>query len=116
MNIVHTDYDNFERNLEQSRPNFTKWERDNFNLLLSECDLVDPYRILHPTEKKPTFYGNWRHLQMGNRIDYFIISSCLMPHVRSAEILSDFGNGQSVPITLDLSLDCKHTSIAFKAI
>lgn len=107
MNIVHTDYDNFERNLEQSRPNFTKWERDNFNLLLSECDLVDPYRILHPTEKKPTFYGNWRHLQMGNRIDYFIISSCLVPHVRSAEILSDFGNGQSVPITLDLSLDCK---------
>lgn len=107
MNIVHTDYDNFERKLEQSRPNFTKWERDNFNLLLSECDLVDPYRILHPTEKKPTFYGNWRHLKMGNRIDYFIISSSLMPHVRSAEILSDFGNGQSVPITLDLSLDNK---------
>lgn len=90
MNIVHTEFDNFERKLEQTRPNFTKWERDNFNRLLLECDLVDPYRLLHPTEKKPTYFGAWRHLQMGNRIDYFLISRSLMLSVRSAEILSDF--------------------------
>lgn len=105
MNIVHTEYDNFERKLEQTRPNFTKWERDNFNRLLSECDLVDPYRLLHPTEKKPTYFGAWRHLQMGNRIDYFLTSRSLMPSVTSAEILSDFGHGQSVPITLDLDVN-----------
>ncbi len=103
MNIVHTEYDNFERKLEQTRPNFTKWERENFNRLLSECDLVDPYRLLHPTEKKPTYYGAWRHLQMGNRIDYFITSRSLLPIVNRAEILSDFGTGQSVPITLEIS-------------
>lgn len=103
MNIVHTEYDNFERKLEQARPNFTKWERDNFNRLLGECDLVDPYRLLHPTEKKPTYYGAWRHLQMGNRIDYFLISRNLLPSVACAEILSDFGHGQSVPITLEIS-------------
>lgn len=103
MNIVHTEYDNFERKLEQTRPNFIKWERDNFNRLLSECDLVDPYRLLHPTEKKPTYYGAWRHLQMGNRIDYFLTSRSLLPIVRSAEIISDFGHGQSVPITLEIS-------------
>ncbi len=104
MNIVHTEYDNFERKLEQTRPNFTKWERDNFNRLLSECDLVDPYRLLHPTEKKPTYFGAWRHLQMGNRIDYFLTSRSLMPSVAAAEILSDFGHGQSVPITLDINI------------
>lgn len=104
MNIVHTEYDNFERKLEQTRPNFTKWEHDNFNRLLSECDLVDPYRLLHPTEKKPTYYGAWRHLQMGNRIDYFLTSRSLMPSVVAAEILSDFGHGQSVPITLDINI------------
>lgn len=105
MNIVHTEYDNFERKLEQTRPNFTKWERDNFNRLLSECDLVDPYRLLHPTEKKPTYFGAWRHLQMGNRIDYFLTSRSLMTSVSAAEILSDFGHGQSVPITLDLDVN-----------
>lgn len=104
MNIVHTEFDNFERTLEQTRPNFTKWERDNFNRLLLECDLIDPYRLLHLTEKKPTYFGAWRHLQMGNRIDYFLISRSLMPSVRSAEILSDFGHGQSVPITLDITI------------
>lgn len=81
MNIVHTEYDNFERKLEQTRPNFTKRERDNFNLLLSEGDLVDPYRLLHLTEKKPTYFGAWRHLQMGNRIDYFLTSRSLMPSI-----------------------------------
>lgn len=40
---------------------------------------------------------------MGNRIDYFLTSRSLLPIVRSAEILSDFGHGQSVPITLDIS-------------
>lgn len=104
MNIVHTKHDCFERKLEQTRPNFTKWERDNFNLLLSQSDLVDPYRLLHPTDKKPTCFGAWRHLQMGNRIDYFLISSSLMSSVTSAEILSDFGTGQSVPITLDINI------------
>lgn len=103
MNIVHTEYDTIERRLEQTRPNFTKWERDNFNHLLSECNLVDPYRLIYPTEKRPTYYGVWRHLQMGNRIDYFLTSRSLLPIVRSAEILSDFGHGQSVPITLDIS-------------
>lgn len=103
MNIVHTEYDNFECKLEQTRPNFTKWERDKFNRLLSECDLVDPYRLLHPNEKKPTYFGAWRHLRMGNRIDYFLISRSLMSTVGSADILSDFGTGQSVPISLAIS-------------
>lgn len=103
MNVVHTEYDNFGCKLEQPRPNFTRWERDNFIRLLSECDLVDPYRLLHPTEKKPTYYGAWRSSQMGNRIDYFLVSRSLLPSVEGAEILSDFGHGQSVPITLEMS-------------
>lgn len=104
LNIVHTAYDSCEQKLESKRANFTKWERDNFNRLLSECDLVDPYRILHPTEKKPTYFGVWRHLQIGNRIDYFLISRSLFPYVTNAHILSDFGSSQSAPITLNISL------------
>lgn len=40
---------------------------------------------------------------MGSRIDYFLISRSLMPIVNGAEILSDFGTGQLVPITLEIS-------------
>lgn len=102
LNIVHTGFDCCADRLESTRANFTKWERDNFNRLLSDCDLADPYRTLHPEEKKPTYYGAWRHLQTGNRIDYFLLSHTLLPRVASAEILTDFGSGQSVPITLEL--------------
>lgn len=104
MNVVHTEYDTCERRLESTRPNFTRWERDNFNSLISGCDLADPYRIMHPTEKKPTYYGAWRHLRTGNRIDYFLISRSLLPRVIAAEILTDFGSGQSVPITFEIDL------------
>lgn len=104
LNVVHTEFDCCERRLESTRANFTAWERGNFNRLLSDCDLADPYRSLHPTEKKATYYGAWRHLQTGNRIDYFLISRSLLPRVSGAEILSDFGTGQSVPISLDIAL------------
>lgn len=104
LNIVHTEYDTCERKLENTRANFTKWERDNFNALLSACDLADAYRESHPTEKAATYYGAWRHLKIGNRIDYFLISRSLMPLMKKAEILSDFGTGQSVPILLELDI------------
>lgn len=42
-------------------------------------------------------------MQMGNHIDYFLTSRSLMPIVNGAEILSNFGSGQSVPITLEIS-------------
>ena len=104
LNVVHTQYDTCERKIELARANFTKWERENFNALLADCDLVDAYRILHPTEKAVTYYGAWRHTRLGNRIDYFLVSRSLLPFIKSAEILSDFGTGQSVPITLEISL------------
>lgn len=104
LNVVHTQFDTCERKLELARANFTKWERDNFNVLLADCDLVDAYRVLHPTEKAVTYYGAWRHTKLGNRIDYFLVSRSLMQFIESAEILTDFGTGQSVPITLELSL------------
>ena len=103
LNIVHTINDTCESRLEQNRPCFYKWERENFNSLLEECELVDIYRELHPDAEVPTFYGNYRHTGLGNRIDYFLISRSLMPKVKGAEILTDFGTGQSVPITLELN-------------
>lgn len=40
---------------------------------------------------------------MGNRIDNFLTGRSLMPIVNGAEILSEFGTGQSVPVTLEIS-------------
>lgn len=104
LNIVHTSFDSCEKNIELNRPCFNPWERDNFNKLLNECSLLDTYREIYPEDVIPTFYGNFRHLEIGNRIDYFLISSNLKDKLIASDILSGFGTGQSVPIVLELDL------------
>lgn len=105
LNIVHTIKDTCEKRLEHNRPCFYKWERENFNDLLKNCSLVDSFREINPDANIPTFYGNYRSTGMGNRIDYFLISRSLLSSVTVADILSDFGTGQSVPIILDFEDD-----------
>lgn len=116
LNVVHTIKDTCENRLEQQRPCFFRWERDNFERLLKDADLVDAYREVFPDKVIPTFYGNYRNTGIGNRIDYFLISRSLIPCLVSSDILTGFGSGQSVPIILDfnpgvlaLSGDCEST-------
>lgn len=104
LNIVHTPFDSCEKNIELNRPCFNPWERENFNLLLTECHLIDAYREIYPEDVIPTFYGNFRHLAIGNRIDYFLISDSLKSNLITSDILTRFGTGQSVPIILELDL------------
>lgn len=112
LNIVHTDKDSCEPNIAQNRPCFTSWERDNFNILLNEADLADPFRTKFPDEQAATFYGNFRHLKIGNRLDYFLISKNMIPDVEVADILNDFGSGQSVPIILEFNIGSCNTTPA----
>lgn len=103
LNIVHTKNDTCEASLEQNRPCFTSWERSNFNQLLADADLVDAYRSIYCDDKAVTFYGNYRGTNVGNRIDYFLISRFLLPSLATSDILLGFGTGQSVPIVLDFN-------------
>lgn len=103
LNVVHTIKDTYEDRLEQNRPNFSKWERDNFNALIKDADLIDIFRELYPDAEIPTFYGNYRSTNIGNRIDYFLISRSLLDDVATCDILSGFGTGQSVPIILEFN-------------
>lgn len=105
LNIVHTIKDTCDKRLEQNRPCFNKWERENFNSLLKNCRLIDSFREINQDANIPTFYGNYRSTGLGNRIDYFLISCSLLASVTAADILSDFGTGQSVPIILDFEDD-----------
>ncbi len=51
LNVVHTVRDSCESRIEQNRPNFTGWERENFNRLLAYCTLADAFRIFHPEQQ-----------------------------------------------------------------
>lgn len=86
---------------------FTREERKAFADLLSECNLIDTYRFLHPTEEKYTWFSNIgkaRQKNKGWRIDEFLVSDVLKKHITKAEILSDYLGSDHVPILLEIDL------------
>lgn len=106
MNIVHTQLDNDEQSaLQQNKGCFFDWERDNFQKLLTDVQLVDSFRKLHPEERKSTYFyeGIGKTLKWGWRIDYALVSESLMPFVTKSDVLTDFGTATSAPIILDLT-------------
>ena len=69
-----------------------KTQMQNFNL-------IDIWRELHPDEKKYT-WQKYNENKM-SRLDYFLISSSLLPFVQNAEIVSGFCSDHS-GITLEI--------------
>ena len=79
MNIVRHDRDIHNTN-RQGRPGTTKLERDSFEQFLTNCELNDTFRQLHPL--KMMVYSHWtdrcgiaRKRNWGSRMDYFLTSS-----------------------------------------
>ena len=106
LNIVHTDLDSFYPSCVHNTGCYYQWERDDFNLLLSECNLVDSFRYLHPEKRAYTYFDtthgiDYRAKDQGARLDYFLVSVSLMPYVIKSEILSPL-SAPSNPILLDL--------------
>ncbi len=108
LNIVHTDLDSFYPSCVRNTGCYYQRERDNFNLLLSECKLVDTFRRLHPEERAYTYFDtlhgvDYRASNQGSRLDYFLLSESLMSIVAASEILPPM-SAPSNPIMLDLGL------------
>ena len=108
LNIVHTALDTFQAKYEQNTGCYYAWERDDFNRLLEEGNMFDSFRFKHPYKQGYTYFdtmhgANYRALNQGTRLDYFIISERLKPYLVKSDILSGFGSAPSVPILLDIN-------------
>lgn len=72
----------------QGFPSFTIQERNDFENLLEECDLVDTWREEHPDDKRITWGWNvkgfWAGKMMG--LDYALVSKSLQERVVSSII------------------------------
>ncbi len=70
---------------------------------------TDTFRYLNP--EKSGMYTYWdmktraRDRNVGWRLDYFFISSALLPRLKDARILSDVYGSDHCPIAIELSLD-----------
>lgn len=95
---------------------FTKEEREGIERILND-GYSDVYRELYPNQKDAYTWWNprssgFRSTNLGWRIDYFIVSSNLMPCVRNMFILPNAGlrtkpqGSDHAAILLELKMDC----------
>ncbi|KAI8916209.1 Endonuclease/exonuclease/phosphatase [Gorgonomyces haynaldii] len=82
---------------------------------LSDLEMTDTFRFFHPTaQKRYTVWNtflNYRPANMGTRVDYFLTSQSLKPHLIGANLLTDILGSDHCPITLDLDADIKAMSL-----
>ena len=104
LNVAHEEIDLKNPKTNHNNPGFTDEEREKFSTLL-QSGFKDTFRTLHPDD--PT-YSWWsyrvhaREMNVGWRIDYFVVSERLMPQVTSASILTEVMGSDHCPVELIL--------------
>ena len=106
LNVAHRAIDlknpkpNYNKN-----PGFTQAEIDGFERFL-DSGFIDSFRHFHPEEIKYSWWSyraGARQRNVGWRIDYFLISSRLLPRVVKAEIHNEILGSDHCPISLTLA-------------
>lgn len=107
LNVAHTEIDLKNPKSNVGNAGFSPQERASFTQLLS-CGFADTFRRLHPDTTGA--YTWWSYMfqarknNAGWRIDYFLASERLMPHVVSADIHADIIGSDHCPVSLTLAL------------
>lgn len=106
LNVAHQEIDLKNPKGNERNPGFTIEERTAFTNLLSN-NFVDIYRYLNPTTVKYSWWSyrfNSRQKDIGWRIDYFVISECLVSKVISTDICNEIMGSDHCPIVLEIDL------------
>lgn len=104
VNTAHNEIDLARPKENEDVSGFLRIERDWLDKVVAK-GYVDTFRHLHPTEIK---YSWWdmktfaRDRNVGWRLDYFFISSDLLPRLKSAKILDNVFGSDHCPVWLEL--------------
>ncbi|MDR2396591.1 MAG: exodeoxyribonuclease III [Puniceicoccales bacterium] len=105
FNVAHQAIDLANPEMHHFHAGFTDQERASFDLHLS-AGLVDVFRHLHPNLTQQYTWWSYRtrarERNIGWRLDYFLTSQSLLPHVRTCTILKSVLGSDHAPIQLEL--------------
>ncbi|MEJ7839186.1 MAG: exodeoxyribonuclease III [Thermomicrobiales bacterium] len=106
LNVAHQEID-LARPKENHRTHgFTDEERERFQHFLNH-GFIDTFRTLHPDTTEAYTWWNMmtksRERNVGWRIDYFLISQVLAPHLIAASIHADILGSDHCPISIELT-------------
>ena len=105
LNVARQEIDlkNPKTNLKTA--GYTIEERESFEKLLSEANLVDTYRVLNPEKIEYSYWSyrfNSRKKNAGWRIDYFLINEKYIKNIKKSLILTEIMGSDHAPIKLVL--------------
>ena len=107
LNVAHQEIDIKNPGPNRRNAGFTDEERGKMTALLAS-GFTDTFRFLHPDTTGAyswwSYRFNARKNNAGWRIDYFIVSHRLRPHITKADIWSEIQGSDHCPVVLDLDL------------
>ncbi|XP_046878385.1 DNA-(apurinic or apyrimidinic site) endonuclease [Hypomesus transpacificus] len=103
LNVAHEEIDLKNAKGNKKNAGFTPEEREGFSQLLSE-GFIDSFRELYPEQANAysfwTYMMNSRSKNVGWRLDYFVLSSALLPGLCDSKIRNKAMGSDHCPITL----------------
>lgn len=82
---------------------FTDDERNSFNRLLTDCNMIDTFRQLNPSQIAYSWFSPFaksRERNKGWRIDHILVAKKLKTKLKTADILGEFYGSDHVPCSL----------------
>jgi len=107
LNVAHEEIDLKNPKTNRRNAGFTDEERSKFTELL-EAGFTDSFRYFYPD--RTDIYSWWSYMfharenNAGWRIDYFVVSDRLRPHLTGADIHTDIMGSDHCPVELDIDL------------
>ena len=105
LNVAHQPIDLKNPKTNTKTAGYTKEERESFNKILTNCEMIDTYRKLNPDKIEYSFWSymrNSREKNIGWRIDYFLVSKKIENKVKESSILTDILGSDHAPIKLKI--------------
>lgn len=104
LNVARHEIDIYNPKLTNAA-GFTKEERASFETTLSALSLSDTFRHFYPDQVKYSFWSNFgkaRARNNGWRIDYFLVTTSLLPKIKSSDILTEVEGSDHAPIVMEI--------------
>lgn len=106
LNVAHTEDDLANPKPNRGKKGFTDEEREGFQNFV-DADFVDTFRLFKQGNGYYTWwshFANARTRNVGWRIDYFLASKGLVPHIKAANIHPQVMGSDHCPVSITLDI------------
>ena len=103
LNVAHTAIDLKNPKTNTKTAGYTIEERNSFNSILNNCNLIDSYRKINSDKIEYSYWSYMRKSRTKNigwRIDYFLIDSRIDKKIKESSICTNILGSDHAPIKL----------------